>query len=109
MSYKNINPKEAKKELDRNTVFIDIREDWERELGYIPRSKWIPLAQLNERHGELAGEKAVIYCEHGIRSSHVLSILFDMGYSNLINLEGGFDAWKQQGFPDGRKDGGNGR
>jgi rhodanese-related sulfurtransferase len=103
MAVKNMKPGEAREELERQTLFIDIREDWERSRGYIPGSHWLPMSQIKERKDELPHtKKAVIYCEHGERSVYLLSFLYGLGYTNLINLEGGFDLWKKEGLPETR-------
>ena len=80
--------------------FIDIREEEERDYGFIPGSSWIPISELNERMDELPEEKeAVVYCKNGERSAYVLNILFNLGYDKLIQLEGGIDGWKNKGYP----------
>jgi len=86
--------------IEKDLEFIDIREDEERDYGYIPGSSWIPISELNSRMDELPeDQEAVLYCKNGERSGYVLTFLYNMGYDKLVQLEGGIDAWKEAGLP----------
>ena len=55
----------------------------------------IPLGQLTARTGELNRERLlVVHCKGGYRSSIATSILRRAGFREIVNLTGGFDAWK---------------
>jgi adenylyltransferase/sulfurtransferase len=41
----------------------------------------------------------VLYCQTGLRSVLAAKALVDLGYSNVINLQGGFQKWAQSGLP----------
>jgi hydroxyacylglutathione hydrolase len=100
MSYKKITVREAKVKFENELVFIDIREEEERDDGFIPGSSWIPISELNGRMDELPeDEEAIVYCKNGERSAYVLNILFNLGYNKLIQLEEGIDGWKKEGLP----------
>jgi rhodanese-related sulfurtransferase len=38
-------------------------------------------------------EEIVLICHHGIRSMQVARYFESVGFSNVINLKGGIDAW----------------
>ncbi len=38
----------------------------------------------------------VVYCKVGGRSATACSVMKEMGFKELYNLEGGYDAWKMQ-------------
>lgn len=40
-----------------------------------------------------------LYCETGPMGNWAARTLFDMGYTNVYNLKGGSDAWKQARLP----------
>lgn len=40
-----------------------------------------------------------LYCTDGFRSRQAARVLYDKGFRNLFNLEGGIIAWKKDGFP----------
>ncbi|MEO0338591.1 MAG: molybdopterin-synthase adenylyltransferase MoeB [Bacteroidota bacterium] len=75
-------------------TLIDVREPKEfaaQNMG----GKLIPLSQLKERTDEIPKDHpVVIHCKSGARSKRAIQLLMDnWGYQNLINLEGGIDAW----------------
>lgn len=75
-------------------ILIDVRESFEREhfnIGGIH----IPMQTIFERVNEIPKDKNVIlYCQKGIRSMIVIQRLSEkFNYQNLINLQGGMDAW----------------
>jgi len=41
----------------------------------------------------------VLYCQTGLRSLLAAKALKDLGYSNVINLQGGYQKWAQSGLP----------
>ena len=75
-------------------ILIDVRESFEREhfnIGGIH----IPMQNIFERVNDIPKDKNVIlYCQKGIRSMIVIQRLSEkFDYQNLINLQGGMDAW----------------
>jgi hydroxyacylglutathione hydrolase len=74
---------------------LDVREPGEVDAGAMENSVRIPLGQLTARAGELDREKLlVVHCKGGYRSSIATSILRRAGFREIVNLTGGFDAWK---------------
>lgn len=79
-----------------HVAVLDVRESSEVATGAIENSVRIPLGQLPARTGELDREKLlVVHCKSGYRSSIAASILRRAGFSEVVNLTGGFDAWAQ--------------
>lgn len=82
------------KDMDPNTVVLDVREPMEREMGYIPNSINIPVDQLRDRIVELDKSKTyVVYCAVGIRGHAASRILVQSGFENIYNLIGGFNTY----------------
>lgn len=77
-------------------ILIDVREPWEHEVFNIGGSL-IPLNTLQKNIGDLHHHKSVIfYCQKGIRSQVAIQRLQQKyGYTNLVNLTGGIDAWQR--------------
>jgi hydroxyacylglutathione hydrolase len=92
-------------EPEKNHVaVVDVREPGEIEAGAIENSIRIPLGQLLARTGELDREKLlVVHCKGGYRSSIATSILRRAGFREVVNLTGGFDAWKVTGHMNARR------
>ena len=75
-------------------VLIDIRNPGEVELGRIPSSVNIPLAQLRNRLDMLPTDKPiVVHCAGGWRSSVAASLMRAQGFDNVWDLAGGYNAW----------------
>jgi len=47
--------------------------------------------------------ETVVYCHHGIRSSHVIAHLQAQGFTKLMNLRGGIEAWARDVDPTMRR------
>jgi rhodanese-related sulfurtransferase len=99
----NITPLELKARMDRGDKFrlIDVREEDEWAVARLPQAELIPLSQFQQRGpAELApGEELILYCHHGMRSGRAQGYLKAQGYSNVLNLTGGIDAWAVQVDP----------
>lgn len=78
-------------------LLLDVREPWEFEICHIAGSINIPMAQLAHQLHRLrqAGETVVI-CHHGVRSQHMIKYLQQQSITNLINLDGGVEAWARE-------------
>lgn len=88
---------EAKLAAQGELFLLDVREEWEREAFNIG-GLHIPLGELMQRADELPKEvPVVIYCKKGIRSQIAIQRLEQkLGLTNLLNLEGGLEAYKAQ-------------
>ncbi|OEH86933.1 hypothetical protein BHU72_01345 [Desulfuribacillus stibiiarsenatis] len=92
----NISPKDFArvcKKRDRDSyIVLDVREEDEFLRYSIPNSLWIPLSEVVKRSSELPNHKDIyIVCEHGIRSVHATLLLYDLGFTNVFNVMGGFE------------------
>lgn len=88
-------------ENDNELQVIDVRRGGEYESGHAPRAVTAPLANLRETLPKLklnpSGKTAVI-CAGGYRSSAATSILQPLGFTNLLNVTGGTNAWIKAGY-----------
>ena len=62
---------------------------------------WIPFDDVEARAAELppAGTPIALYCLRGDMSAEAAPVLARLGYSDIVELEGGFRAWESSGRP----------
>jgi molybdopterin/thiamine biosynthesis adenylyltransferase/rhodanese-related sulfurtransferase len=100
---KSIDIDEARRMLDKpGTVLLDVRESDEWRQGHIPQAVGIPRGFLELRVEEKVPDHktpVILQCASGTRSLLAARSLREMGYENLYNLTGGFNAWKDRGLP----------
>ena len=100
----------VKKLLDNDEITLidvrDIRELWKE--GTIEKSKHIPRGMLEfwldpnstyYKENKIGNVKnLVLFCAIGFRSALATKALTEMGFDNVANAEGGFDALKSSGL-----------
>ncbi|MCA1552891.1 MAG: MBL fold metallo-hydrolase, partial [Chloroflexi bacterium] len=83
-----------------DVLVLDVRERGVFASGHVPNARHIPLGQLPTRLGELPREQRImVMCAGGVRSSSAASLLAREGFADVINVLGGFDAWREAGLP----------
>lgn len=107
MPFKTITPKEAHDLLtaDPHAVYLDVRSEQEFAAGHPVGAKNVPIAFLtgggmaaNPDFLKVIGAhfakdaSLVVGCKMGGRSARACEILADAGYTNLKNVDGGFDG-----------------
>ncbi len=79
---------------DPKPVLLDVREPWEYKVAHLSDSILIPMRQLPSSLNALdPNQEIVVICHHGMRSCSVARYLEQNEYQNVINLQGGIDAW----------------
>jgi adenylyltransferase/sulfurtransferase len=97
-------PNELKRRLEAGepVVLIDVRDPDEYRDGSIEPATNISRGFLEFRIGAAASDPRtpiVLYCQTGLRSMLAAKALHDLGYQNVVNLQGGFQKWAQSGLP----------
>ncbi len=80
-------------------VLVDTREESEYAAGHIEGALLLPRGVLEFKIGaipELAdkGKSVLIYCRTGGRSALASLTMQQLGYTNVLSMAGGFEAWK---------------
>src|SRR5579871_3170375 len=81
---------------------IDVRERGEFALGPIPWATPLPRGTIEYRVQAMIPDQRVpvaVYCDDGRRSDLAAATLGAMGYTKVAILDGGLQAWRQQGLP----------
>ena len=90
-----------KQEAGERFYFVDVREDNEWQRGHAKGA--IHLGKgIIERDIESAipdhNAEIVLYCGGGYRSALAADALQQMGYKNVISMDGGWKRWNELGY-----------
>jgi rhodanese-related sulfurtransferase len=96
-SLRTVSPEEFESSLGAtNSVLLDIRTPQEFESGRIEGAKNIDFysssfkSELDDLDKDIEYQ---IYCNSGNRSATALTMMKDLGFTNVIELDGGISAW----------------
>ncbi|MBL1209322.1 rhodanese-like domain-containing protein [Geminocystis sp. GBBB08] len=78
--------------------FIDVREEKEAEIVFLPQFKLLPLSQYEQWQSQIKtlfnpDLETIVICHHGIRSANMCQWLISQGFSQVRNVSGGIDAY----------------
>lgn len=80
-------------------VLIDVRETEEYEYEHIPGALLAPLTYLDPAAFPPIGDKRlVILCQSGRRSVTAARMLHEAGFTDLVNMTDGMNAWGEVGL-----------
>ena len=97
-----ISPQELQQRLGRVQI-IDVREPEEFRAGHLPGAINIPRGLLEfkvDSHPAISDRETtiVMQCQGGGRSALATVSMHELGYRDVVNLAGGFTAWKAAGL-----------
>ena len=95
---------DVKSRLDsgENIALIDVREPDEFRAGYISGAEHVSRGFLELKIEQVVPDRStpvVAYCAGGVRSLFAAQVMKDMGYDNVLSMEGGYGKWKDLGHP----------
>jgi sulfur-carrier protein adenylyltransferase/sulfurtransferase len=82
-------------------AIVDVREASEWEQGHVPGAAHVSKSYIEQQIEGIAPDRdqpVVLYCAGGVRSLFAAQTLVDMGYTDVVSVKGGFQAWKSAGF-----------
>lgn len=96
---KLLSPAEYEQEVKKEKIqFVDIRTPKEYNEGAIKGAENIDFLAdgfLSKMEKFDKSKPLYIYCRSGNRSAKAAAQLSEMGFENIIDLEGGYNAWKE--------------
>ena len=99
--YSSGTPEDLSRSIELGEVkLLDVRSNDEWKEGHIEQAEHRFLGHLPKYLGELpSDENYVMQCRSGARSAIAASVLQAAGFKNVVNLTGGYAAWKSAGLP----------
>ena len=90
---------------DNSFILLDVREAWELDYAMIVdgRLKVVPTSRLAQLGIKALPEEVnskdveiMVLCHHGVRSAQVTQWLLKQGWTNVVSVRGGIDAYGKQ-------------
>ena len=96
-TYQQISQETAKEMMDtQKVVVLDVREDYEFEVGHIAGAVLLPVGTITEDTAAAVIDDldtvVLVYCRSGNRSKTASQTLVDLGYTNVYEF-GGINTW----------------
>ena len=99
---REVDTAEAAQLVQNGSTTLDVREPEEFEQGALVDAIHIPRGQLESQIENRIPNRdvpIVAYCAAGTRSAFVAKTLNDLGYIDVVSMDGGFTKWKSEGRP----------
>jgi rhodanese-related sulfurtransferase len=97
--------------LNQGALLLDVRTAAEFESGHVIDARHLPqeqLAQAGETYKRYKDKVVITCCETGARSGAAARVLQAQGFTKVVNLRGGLQAWRADSLPlvkdGGKKD-----
>lgn len=104
-----VGPIDAVRLLNQGAVVVDVRSQPEFDAGHIIDARHVPeaeLAKAGETLKRFRDKVVITCCESGARSSAAARVLGTQGFTKVVNLRGGLQAWRAENLPLVKKDSG---
>ncbi|HBO84993.1 MAG: hypothetical protein A2073_03480 [Deltaproteobacteria bacterium GWC2_42_11] len=85
------------KDGEKDMLIIDVRTPAEFNKGYISGAINIPVDKIAGMKDFPYKSKVVLYCTTGVRSFRAKKLLAKKGITDILDLEGGINAWVKNG------------
>lgn len=96
---KSISASELKSWTDNGATVLDVRKPGEWSVSHLKEAQFVPLANMPANLEDLDKNKSyIVHCGGGYRSMTAISLMQREGFTNLINVYGGFGAMVNAGL-----------
>ncbi len=96
---REVDPAAASAAIAAGAILVDVREPDEVALGAVPGSVHIVRGNLEAQVESRLPDKSaavVVMCAGGTRSAFAASTLQELGYADVVSMDGGFNRWKDE-------------
>ena len=94
MSYQTLHASEV---LDlcaqAETCVLDCRDPRSYEQGHLPGAQLVSDIVIKRLMRSDKDRPVLVYCYHGISSRDLASVMVNLGFTTVFNLDGGWQAW----------------
>jgi len=97
-----VGPMDAVRLLNQGAVLLDLRTQGEFDAGHILDARHVPqdqLASSGETLKKYKDKVVIACCESGMRSGAAARVLQAQGFTKVVNLKGGLQAWRAENLP----------
>ncbi len=97
--FKEITVRELKQLRDKqpDLYLLDVREEAEWNTARIDKAHLKPLSSLEHHFQDIPQDQPVYcFCKLGGRSAKAVKFLASRGYSKVVNVKGGIQAWSEE-------------
>lgn len=98
----SVAPTEAVRLMNQGAVLVDVRTKAEFDGGHILDARHVPqeeVAQAGETLKRFKEKAVIVCCESGMRSGAAARVLQAQGFTKVVNLRGGLQAWRADNLP----------
>jgi rhodanese-related sulfurtransferase len=98
----SVGPLDAVRLLNQGALLVDVRTQAEFDGGHVIDAKHVPqeqVAQSGESLKKYRDKVVIICCDSGMRSGAAARVLQTQGFTQVVNLRGGLQAWRAENLP----------
>lgn len=101
---REVSSDEAEAAIAKADLLLDVREADEFAAGHLPGALHVSRGMLEFKLGGTSafadrGLKVVLYCKSSGRAALAAVAMQEMGYTDVVSIAGGYDAWLAAGKP----------
>jgi hydroxyacylglutathione hydrolase len=95
----SIEASEVSSEIEKGAEVLDVRKHGEWNVSHLKAAKFVPLTEFPGNLLQLNRHKSyIVHCGGGYRSMVAISIMKNLGFEDLINVQGGFGSMQKAGL-----------
>lgn len=98
----SVGPMDAVRLINEGALLLDVRSQSEFDSGHILDARHVPqdqLASSTETLKKYKDKVVIACCESGMRSGAAARVLQGQGFTKVVNLKGGLQAWRAENLP----------